>query len=54
MNKVVVILALLFAPQRFIHRSEHINPSAETLKILSPDMKVIAELDGWELSTAAK
>ena len=51
MNKVVAILALLFAPQRFIHRSEHINPSAETLKILSPDMKVIAELDGWELST---
>ena len=51
MNKVVVILALLFAPQRFIHRSEHINPSAETLKILSPDMKVIAELDGWELFT---
>jgi len=50
MNKVVVILSLLFAPQRFIYRSEHINPSAETLKILSQDMKVIAELDGWELS----
>ena len=51
MNKIIVVLALLFAPQRFIHRSEHINPSAETLTILSPDMKVIAELDGWELAT---
>jgi hypothetical protein len=51
MSKVVVVLALLFAPQRFIHRSEHINPSAETLQILTPDMNVVAELDGWELST---
>src|SRR5262245_24574453 len=51
MNKVVLDLALFFARQRFIHRSEHTNPSAETLQILTPDMKVIAELDGWELST---
>ena len=51
MNRVILLLALLFAPQRFIHRSEHINPSAETLTILSRDMKVIAELDGWELAT---
>src|SRR5207247_10119740 len=51
MNKIIVVLALLFVRQRFIHRSEHINPSAETLTILSRDMKVIAELDGWELAT---
>jgi hypothetical protein len=51
MNKIVVVVALLFVQQRFIHRSEHINPSAETLTILSPDMKVIAQLDGWELVT---
>ncbi len=51
MNRIVVVLALLFAQQRFLHRSEHINPSAETLTILSPDMKEIAQLDGWELVT---
>lgn len=51
MNRVIVLLALFVAQQRFIHRSEHINPSAETLTILSRDMKVIAELDGWELVT---
>src|SRR5690349_21108888 len=51
MSKLMLALALLIAPQRFVHRSEHINPSAETLKILTPDMKVIAELDGWELTT---
>src|SRR5262245_680929 len=51
MNKLILIVALLVAPQRFIHRSEHINPSAETLTILSRDMKVIAQLDGWEVAT---
>jgi hypothetical protein len=51
MNKLIVVFALVFAPQRFVHRSEHINPSAETLTILSADMKVVAELQGWELAT---
>jgi hypothetical protein len=51
MSEIMVVLALLFAPQRFIHRSEHINPSSETLTILSRDMKMIAQLDGWELVT---
>jgi len=51
MNRIILLLALLVAPQRFTHRSEHINPSAETLTILSGDGKVIAQLDGWELVT---
>src|SRR5690349_7878790 len=51
MNRVFLLVALLVVPQRFIHRSEHINPSAETLTILSSDTKVIARLDGWELVT---
>jgi hypothetical protein len=51
MNRVILVFVLLFVPQRFVHRSEHINPSAETLTILSADMKVIAELQGWELAT---
>src|SRR5262245_51962068 len=50
-NKAVVVLALFISSQRFIHRSEHINPSAETLTILSPDNKVIGRLDGWEIAT---
>ena len=36
---------------RYVHLSFHMSPSAERLLVLSRDMKVQRELDGWELAT---